>query len=339
MIRSSPCRKYLTFLLALGWSLEKIEDHCIELQLDYIDQAYLQKLLSDIARPKVFRPNDRRHAPSLLWLAEHGLSGLFPLPWVDAPREAFRHIQHRKAKEVIETLGLLRATPEKIVETLKLAKIQASVEGVSAALDLFWDLDILDQVELRALLELRLPSQAQLVDEDTAAKASAVKRASWSDPRRAVVGMPQNPGAILYAQSALGVPSRRLDIGKMCEIVTALLMQKVLEKLNSNRPEASMDVNSLLNGVRTTQEIAKGLSSPASASENLRAALIKHRRTGVLEHSALTTDQVDLSPYMNAGTDRNQRALPGAGAANPDPDPPTPEPEKVVPGEVGGEGE
>ena len=197
MIRSSPCRKYLTFLLALGWSLEKIEDHCIELQLDYIDQAYLQKLLSDIARPKVFRPNDRRHAPSLLWLAEHGLSGLFPLPWVDAPREAFRHIQHRKAKEVIETLGLLRATPEKIVETLKLAKIQASVEGVSAALDLFWDLDILDQVELRALLELRLPSQAQLVDEDTAAKASA---AFW----RACITAPMRPPMI--------APAKRIDM-------------------------------------------------------------------------------------------------------------------------------
>jgi len=178
MITDTPCRRYLLHLMLGGKTVQQVEDHALEMGLDYGSIQLLVLIRERGAPPEVFRPRDLNHRPSQEFLESVGLLGNFPR----LSREggaAFQLHQNPRAREILE-LGLLGRMPiHEILSLLAESKVRTRVEVLEAYAHLFWDVAGMDSTELRALLHLRTPDVARLQ------KLSALQ-----DSREAEAGMP-----------------------------------------------------------------------------------------------------------------------------------------------------
>ncbi len=161
MIFDTPCRRYLLYLLLRGDSVQKVEDHALELALDYGSIQLLVYLKETNMPPQIFRPQDPEHTPSQDFLQSVGLEGNFPKLSGDV-KAAFRLHQNPRAREVLE-LGLLGGLPKaEILELLHAQRSKTKIEVVEAYAQFFWDVRGMDSTVLRALLNLRSPDTARL---------------------------------------------------------------------------------------------------------------------------------------------------------------------------------
>lgn len=299
LLRQVPCQRYLLYLLARGTRLPEIGERCESLRLIYGGEDFLQALHLSLELPDPFRPNSRTHEPSQTWLKEHGIAALFPSPWPAPAEAAFRLIQKPRAKEALETLLLAGSSREGIVLTLRRLGIQTSEETLLWAERLFWDISAMEVTELRAVLQMRAPSLAQVFANPYLAKK--VERAMYRDPRLLLADVPKGPAAVLVAQTLLGVPQQKMNLEAFYQMMLEAISLRAMEAIYANGKDASFELLNYTSAAKAIADIKERLVKPdKQAQEGIQRATIVYRQQRQ-NSPALTEGNHQVSPYIHVG--------------------------------------
>lgn len=119
-------------------------------QLDNIGVNYVDALRMDCIPPVPFYPSDELHFRSQRFLVKEGIRGLFS--YDDHVVCANKLVDLPRAKELIETSLLCNSLPAWISTVLKRRGFASTVQAVDAFKHYFFNVDLVDSVEMRTLL-------------------------------------------------------------------------------------------------------------------------------------------------------------------------------------------
>lgn len=234
MIRRSPCELYIKYLLLHPEELDTdaLRQRLVAEQLDHISLEYLEALREVTLPPVPFHPFELHHNASQRFLAKHGVRKLFhPDAHVKVAKQI---LKHAKAKEFVESMILSDAP---IVAIAKMVAARFHIACSQRCIEMykvfFWNTDLVDSTEMRALLALRINPLAQglTVTPSTGVTAKALRDAAFTDPRRVAANMPSSPMAALLSQMRMGFMPAGLEVGKVLEVVQALTSLRLLESV------------------------------------------------------------------------------------------------------------
>lgn len=235
MIRRSPAERYIKYLLLhpQGYDNAQIKEMLEDVQLDYVSDRYVERLRGGLRPPTPFYPTDVRHSPSQRFLLEKGLTWVFR-PDV-AGQQAFKILERPRVKEFVEAM-LTSGAPTAAIAAAATRQRGFSCNALTIARykSFFWDTDLLDSTELRALLQLRVDSLASHPDAQVQAQHGAVKRAYYNDARRAAAELPFSPLSALVAQMRMGLMPTRVDLAKVIEQGMNFAAIRVFEAASNN---------------------------------------------------------------------------------------------------------
>lgn len=291
MIRNSPSKRYLQFLLCQprGSSNEDVADICQREGIFFLGMWYLNRLRQDLNLPKVFRPNDIHHKPSRDWLFENRLERLFRPD--KAVKEAKLILNQARLKEYVETMILAHAPSTKIVQALSRRGVRVSYKGIDAFRFYYWDVDSLSTTEMRALLQFENERLAQHPDEEVRAQGASIKRAFYTDPRKTAADLPFAPIAAAAAQLRLGVMPSTDSVAYALKVARMLAAIRAVEAAHNNGPNDSMRFSDYTAGVErltnclehmtnADQELAEELSAIALKNDTARVPTIHELSAG-----------------------------------------------------------
>jgi hypothetical protein len=218
MIRRSPAENYFRYLVAHPncYDNKYIEDISAELKLDYLGDWYIQGLRDRCVPPTPFRPEDDTHRQSFRFLIREGLYRAFNPD--RAYKEALRLLAKPRWRELAESM-VLSGAPNDVISHALHVRMHAKIgeEGIKTYRHFFWNIELLESMEMRALLELRhsgflLPSNAP---ESVGKQHVALRAFRHTDPRVVAARLPASPLSGLIAQMELGVMPRKVDMGEV----------------------------------------------------------------------------------------------------------------------------
>lgn len=286
MIRRSPCEFYLKYLVVHPdhYTNERIQEVCERKQLDFLDETYLDSLRTRCLPPDPFYPNDPLHIRSQRFLFREKLQQLF-LP-DDDMRVTLRLVEHARAKEFVEAMLLSGAPIDRIAEALGPHRgFAATTRSVEYFKHFFWNLDLVDSTELRALLQLRAPS-ADHVPEKRKKMAGALNRAFKDDPRVVAANLPNHPLVAMLSQMRMGLMPRNFDLAGLVETTRAFATMRSLEATMLGGP---FDSKKALEFSLVAKNMGEMLETIVKPDEKLREELAA---------IALKTEEGPV-PYIN----------------------------------------
>lgn len=273
MIRHSPCELYLKYLILddAGHTNQAIRDLLTALGLDDIGDAYLGRLREHLdSRPEVFQPRDKTHVPSMRFVLEAGVYDLF-FPQEDVG-VAFDILDSPRAKEFIETTLLSGAPMGPIA--LHLQKYHHIPKATESAVHkykfFFWNTDLLDQTEMKAIIRLRYMRDADSDDEEQALHGRALSKGIYTDPRWIAAGMPQSPLSALLSQIAMGQMPSNVDLAEILKRGEVIANLRMVEELFFRAPGYDLRALNLSSTSRVIKELQESKARP---EDDLRAQL------------------------------------------------------------------
>lgn len=213
MIRRSPCEYYLKYLVShpANHSDDFIRDRLFSLGLDDLGTAYLDRVKSQTVRPIPFKPLDREHFSSQHFLNQQRIHSMyFP---DDATKCALRIVGTPKLKEFVEALSLTGSPAGIIAQGAAFAVTSAPAiteDGVARFYHYFWNTDLLDFTEMRAIISKRGSASA---DAD-------YKKAFYKDSRKIACELPFSPLSAALAQIRMGITPRGVNFAELMERVS-----------------------------------------------------------------------------------------------------------------------
>lgn len=237
MIRHSPAENYFRYLVAHPRTFDNqyIKDIAAELNLDYLGDWYIQWLRDRIIPPKPFCPDDETHRASYRFLQHEGLlNAFFP---DRGYREALRILSRPRWRELTETMILAGAPEDVIVHALRV-RMKASVSdiGIRRFRHYFWNVDLLDSMEMRALLDLRHSGALASEDAATQRQHATLRAFRHTDPRVVAARLPSSPLSGLVAQMEMGVLPRKIDMGEVVERTMEAALVRTYASVTSGGP-------------------------------------------------------------------------------------------------------
>lgn len=267
MIRRSPCEYYLKFLRVHPdkYTNDRIKAVIRRQQLDWIGEEYLEDLRAVCVPPDPFKPNDLTHTKSQRFLIAEGIRYLFHTD--QHMRGAQTILQRPKAKEFVESMLLSGAPHSAIAYGLSQQKgIKVGAEAVTRYKHYFFNVDLLDSTEMRAAILLRSDPIAQgldMHDPENAARAGAIKKAAWSDPRKVASELPSTPMAAMISQIKLGMMPSNLDVAKVLESARAVAALRALElTTNGEARDADKRAVNYMMVARIATEVLENVVKP-----------------------------------------------------------------------------
>lgn len=239
MIRRSPAEYYIKFLVAHPDQLEvdEIEERVREKQLDYIGAPYVEKLRSSMSIPKPFYPYDEDDIGSQRFLIREGLV-LFFIPNRHM-RVAQGILDTPKAKEVVESSFISGFDSSWIHALLKREGYSSTPEALDLYRQFFWNLDLVDSMELKALIQMRINSH-QVKDPWQLAGTTAAWKAHYSDPRWLSARMSNTPIAGMMHQLRMGLLPQNLEVAKIASAARTAATVLTFDSLTrGDKPEIS----------------------------------------------------------------------------------------------------
>lgn len=219
MIRTSPAENYFKYLVTHPKTYENayIKTIAEELGLDYLGDWYIQSLRRRVRPPAPFYPEERTHLPSQRFLMKEGLLSVY-LPDKHM-QEALRILARARVRELVETMILSGAPTEAIAHAVRTrSKLRVGKEAIRLFRYYFWNIDLLDSLQMRALLEMRNSGAFMDTQEDAHRRqVPALNRFRHTDPRAIAARLPSSPLSALAAQMELGALPRKLDLGHVIE--------------------------------------------------------------------------------------------------------------------------
>ncbi len=244
MIRRSPCERYIKYLITHpdGYSTAAVRDIVRGQGLDYLSDDYTDRLRDRLKKhlPSPFKPLNLRHSRSRRFLSKEQIYGFFH---PDPPSViAHRLLEKSRAKEVIEAMSLVSEAPAFISHRVKLLSVKCTPEAVKRYLHYYWDLNMVDSTELRALLKMRVewmqvPRDAMVISPDQWLQYETLKKSSYKDPRRMLTEMPVTPVAGMLGQMRLGLMPSQVDLGRIAEAARNAAAGRVLESMITGAPQ------------------------------------------------------------------------------------------------------
>lgn len=210
MIRRSPCELYLKYLLALPDNLdnEQIRKICRQQQLDYVSDYVVDSLRSSMVRPVPYYPLDERHTRSSRFLLKHRITRFFFRD--EHMLLADSLLEHAPSKSIIEELLIGRADTLWISSVLKKKGMDATVTAIDYFRRFYFNVDLVDQTELVAILKLRYILDGG--NKEELSEWSAMYRSMSSDPRIAAAECPVTQMALLMSTLRLGYMPKNADL-------------------------------------------------------------------------------------------------------------------------------
>lgn len=270
MIRRSPCEVYLKFLVTNpeNMSVDRIRENIKSCHLDYPSDEYVLGLREQLSPPSIFRPNERTHAQSFNFLLRHKLIGFYHVD--DASMLAHRYmLQSARAKELIETSTIAGDTPAAIANRLKAMNIPSTSEAIQRYQLYYWNLSLVDSVELNALLQMRYTrdgvggaNDGELSPYQKLQK-NAMKEASYKDPRITMARIASTPVAGILNQMREGFMPTRADVSKMASALRVAAIARAFEGILEQRPDA-ISIQSYALTAKLMSEVIESVGDPSA---------------------------------------------------------------------------
>jgi hypothetical protein len=286
MIRHSPCEFYLKYLVVHPerYTVEYIQESCERKQLDFLNEAYVEYLRTRCLPPNPFYPSDPLHVRSQRFLFKEKLQQLF-LP-DDDMKITLRMVEHARAKEFVEAMILSGAPLDRIADALGPHRgFPATPKSVEYFKHFFWNIDLVDSTELRALLQLRAPV-ADHVPEKQKKSAGVLNKAFKDDPRVVAANLPNHPLVAMMSQIRMGLMPRNLDLAGLIETTRTLATMRSLEATMLGGP---FDSKKALEFSLVAKNMGEMLGTVVKPDEKLREELAT---------IALKTEEGPV-PYIN----------------------------------------
>ena len=218
MIRRSPAEFYIKYLMLQPTRLpdETVVEMLREQQLDYPGKMYLKKLRASLRPPTPFYPYTAEHVDSYKFLQKHKVHMLFfPDEHV---HQAWYLLRTPRAKEVVEAMLIAEEDPVRIFVRLDYFGIQGiSEQSLVYYRHFFMNLSLIDQMEMRALLMVRIEDLGISEDPEDRVRYKAMKQAQYLDPRFLAANSSNKGLASLRLQIRHGLLPNRIEYGRIAE--------------------------------------------------------------------------------------------------------------------------
>lgn len=218
MIRRSPAEYYIKYLLLRpeNYDDEDIIEVLAEHQLDYPGGDYLDRLRKRLVKPETFYPLNEEHQASYRVLVRERVHTMFFMD--PRTRGALALLNSPKDKEVIEAMTIVQDPPALVAHRLAGMGTTTNVGAVKRYLHYFWNVDLVDHAELRALLDIRTQRVSlNKDDKESRMVESSLQRARWNDSRNIAIASPSPEMASMRLQLRHGIMPNKMQLAKMIE--------------------------------------------------------------------------------------------------------------------------
>lgn len=303
MIRRSPCEYYTKFLILqpVKYTDAQIKELLLDEQLDYISSSYMKKLRAQCRTPEPFFPANKSHRRSRDFLLSEGIEDLFDN--TQDVRTAKLILKTPRAKELVEAMTLTHVPVRAISIALSRQRQSNFTDGsIKAYQRYFWNIELLDSTEMRALLIHRANVAELSQDPEVQAQAKPFRSASYTDPRRVAAQMSHSPLGARLAQMRMGFMPSTDELAKIVEQVRLTALARALEMATYGGPEDSIKT---LNYALTAEKMGNVLEQIVRPDEELR---------NQLSAIALRTNAPNKAPSLMqlSGGNHTIDLLPGA---------------------------
>ena len=294
MIRRSPAENYYKYLVVHPDTYDNvfIRATANELGLDYLGDWYIQWLRDRMRPPTPFYPEDEGHLRSQKFLIKEGLAKAFnPTP---AMNRAIKVLSKPRWRELVETLLISHAPLEVVAHGLRsrFGVTQADEETVRLYRHFFWDVDLLDSAEMRALLEMRFTGAfEESRDREKLAQIPSLTRMRHGDPRVVAARLPSSPLASMLTQLHMGVLPKAIPTAEIVQSTLDIAAYRAWESVNYGGPNGA--------------QMGQGFSAIAEGMTRIKE-LVVNPETGLREDLrkigvATTTNVVPTLHQLSAG--------------------------------------
>ena len=300
MIRSTPAEKYLEYLLShpAGYSDDDIVGIMQLKQLDFLGPRYFERLRGGLRVPSPFHPENTFHRPSSRFLTAHKLLYLYHPD--DAMREAFAVLESPRAKEMLETMLISRDSDALCAHRLNALLPKTTPRAVERYRHFFFNIDLVDGIELQALMRLRsdfVPENSDRYDDQVRA---ALKKTSYQDPRRVLASHPLPQLAGMMNQMRMGFMPCRAELGKLVALAQqASAVRTVSTMMTQYGPQAASEARDWALTTKLLGEVSADIGRPDADLQRDLQALALRTESSEVPHISVLTDgnhTVDLQP-------------------------------------------
>ncbi len=271
MIRRSPAEVYLKYLILhpKKYTDAQIIEICQFAQVDYLGNWYLSRLRATLTPPTPFYPFDPSHQRSSHFLYMNGLHPIFHAD--DAARKAFKILELPRVKEFVEA-SLISGAPSQAIAlmTTRRYRFTCTPTVIERYRAFFWNLQLLDATELRALLQLRYAQLEHHADPEIRRQYDLMKRAYYNDSRKLAADLPFSPISAMLSQMKMGIMPSNLDVAVIIAQAQKFAAIRTAEELMSNGKGAASNA---LNFAIVAEKMTAVLKDIAKPDEDLHKQL------------------------------------------------------------------
>lgn len=241
MIRSSPCDFYLRYLCTHpdGYTNEQIRRLVKLQQLDFLGMEHLERLRSDCVPPNPFYPEDLRHHLSQRFLTRERIYSLYHHD--DDTRQAIRLLEFPAGKEVTESILATRGEPLWVVSALRRLQFEVSVRAVELYKHYYFNTDLIDNTELRAIIEMRGHVDVQSSDDDAVRFRVAYAKAAKSNSYMLTHSSPLAPFSRILNMMQVGIMPTGVQISRLAAIARMAAVVRTAENSLLGKAERARD--------------------------------------------------------------------------------------------------
>lgn len=302
MIRRSPCEYYTKYLILQPTkpSDEQIKELLQDDQLDYLGAAYMKKLREQCRPPEPFFPDDKNHRRSRNFLITEGIEDLFD--GTKDVKAARTILKTPRAKELVEAMTLTRVPVRAISIALSRQRQAIFSDGAVLAYQrYYWNVELLDSTEMRALLLCRAEAAHESKDPEVQLQGKPFKTASYTDPRRVAAQMSHSPLGARLAQMRMGFMPSTNELARIVEEVRMTVLSRALEVATYGGPD---DSKRALDYALAAEKMGNVLEQIVRPDEELRQQL---------SAIALRTNAPNKAPALKqlSGGNHTTSLLPG----------------------------
>ena len=301
MIRRSPAEKYIQYLMLhpLKHSDKDVKAILEEEHIEFLSDNYLVKLRSRLDPPDNFRPRNLEHTESQNYLLRLGLYAMFH-PTKEVSR-AFDLLSDARAREFAEALIISRAPPATIAAGLCQRKFRCDARAVQHYKEFFWNIDLVDSTEMRALLDLRVERLGVSADEEKQLHHKVLRRANFQDARRVAANTPQNYLSAMIAQMRMGFMAKKVNIVAILQKTQEACALQMLETSVSGGFEASKQLLDYTTSFTKITEVMALVVPPEEAlKKGIQELAMRHNTKPLVSLTSLTGGRhtVDNTPAL-----------------------------------------
>lgn len=301
MIRRSPCEVYIKYLLVHPdqYGTDDIIDLLRLKQLDFLSPSYMERLRRGLKKPKNFRPHDLLHKSSGRFLARHRLHYLFHPD--KAAQQAADILDDPRAKEDMEAMLITFDPPALIAHRMNALGRACDALTVERYGFFYFNTDIVDSTELRAILRLRVDFVHPDSDEYEDQMRSAMKKSAFRDPRRMMADQPTRQIASLLNRMRMGFMPNQLELSRLLQATRAVTSMQALSAAQVGGHNGASEARDYVLASKMLCEMLNDIGSPdADLQAELQALALKTDKEeptyiGELTDGSHTVDVMPLS--------------------------------------------